>query len=195
MTDVSHNIPRLPGADTPLDYDGANAIEYNLYALIRAWPVFEDQQVKPFVGSYGYLQLDENASPSEGIEVTFMQRLPRLMVFLSGEGLESLSWRGNGWTAEKGVLVYTLSDPSESNANSALRNLWFSATGDVDATVILAGENLEWESDGLRLYGIGWTKILFRSKATWGLVKAKKLTWGGAKPLTWGEAAQLRKDG
>ena len=195
MIDVSYNIPRLPEPDKPLDCDGANAIEWNLYALIRAWPAFEDRQVKPNIGSYGYLQLDESGAPSEGIEVTFMQRLPRLLVFLSGEGLENLSWRGDGWTAENGVLVYTLSDPSESNANSALRNLWFSAKGNVDATVVLAGENPEWEPDGLRLYGLGWTKLLFRTRATWGLVKAKKLTWGGAKPLTWGEAAQLRKDG
>ena len=41
MIDVSFGIPDLPAPSDPLTTDRANAIEWNLYALIRAWPVFE----------------------------------------------------------------------------------------------------------------------------------------------------------
>lgn len=193
MIDVSYNIPRLPDPGEPLDWGGANAIEWNLYALIQAWPVFEDETVLPSIGSYGYLELTETAALAQGLAVTFVQYLPRLVVLLEGTGLEHIAWRGDGWSEEGGALVYTLSEISAANANAALRNLWFSAAGDADLTITLAGENLAWEPDGLRLYGDGRTRILFRSRATWGLARAKKLTWGGAKPLTWGEASRLRK--
>ena len=196
MIDVSYNIPRLPGPDEPLDYERANAIEWNLYALIRAWPVFESAQILPAIGSYGFLQLDETASPVEGVETTFIQYLPRLLVFLAGDGLEHVSWRGEGWKEETpGVLVYGLTEVSAPNANAALRQLWLSADGDADVTVTLAGENLAWKPDGLRLVGLGWTLLRFRSRATWDLAKALKKTWDGARPLTWDEAAALRKDG
>lgn len=196
MIDVSYNIPPLPEPDEPLDYTGANAIEWNLYALIRAWPVFESDQVLPAIGSYGFLQLDETASPVEGVAVTFLQYLPRLLVLLTGDGLENVTWRGEGWKEEiPGVLVYTMTSFTADNANAALRQLWFSAEGDADVTVTLAGENLGWEPDGLRLVGLGWTVLRFRSRATWDLAKALKKTWDGAKPLTWDEAATLRKDG
>ena len=69
MIDVSFGIPNLPAPSDPLTTDRANAIERNLYALIRAWPVFESAQVLPSIGSYGYLQLDETASPVKGVEV------------------------------------------------------------------------------------------------------------------------------
>ena len=198
MIDVSYNIPRLPDPETPLDYTGANAIEWNLYALIRAWPVFESAQVKPSLGSYGYLDTrdSETVSPVEGVAVTFLQYLPRLLVLLTGEGLENVTWRGEGWREETpGVLVYTMTSFTADNANAALRQLWFSATGDADVTVTLAGENLGWEPDGLRLVGLGWTVLRFRSRATWDLAKALRKTWDGAKPLAWDEAATLRKDG
>lgn len=194
VIDVSHSIPRLPVSNAPLDHDAANAIEWNVYALIRAWPAFESEQLLYSVGSYGYLQLDETGTPAEGVEVTFIQHLPRIVVILDGEGLENVTWRGEGWKEENGVLFYTMSEVSIDNANAALRQLWFSATGDADIKVTVAGENLSWEPDGLRLTGDGMTRILFRGRATWGLAKAKKLTWGGAKPLTWGEATALRKE-
>lgn len=196
MIDVSYNIPRLPGPDDPLDYGVANAIEYNLYALIRAWPVFESAQVLPAVGSYGFLQLDETASPLEGVEVTFLQYLPRLLVLLEGDGLEHVTWQGDRWAEESpGVLVYAMTSFSAANANAALRQLWIGASGDADITVTLAGENLGWEPDGLRLVGLGWTVLRFRRGATWGLAKALRHTWDGAKPLSWDQAAALRKDG
>lgn len=194
MIDVSYKIPRLPEADQPLDYNGANAIEWNLYALIRAWPVFESAQIFPSIGSYGFLQMDETATPVEGVEVTFLQYLPRLLVFLEGEGLENLTWRGEGWTEESpGVLSCTMTSFSADIANFALRQLWFSATGDTEIKITLAAEKPDWEPGGLRLVGLGWTRLLFRTKATWGLAKALKHTWDGAKPLTWDEAGQLKK--
>lgn len=194
MIDVSFGVPHLPPSTDPLDTAGANAIEANLAALIQAWPVFETTGLLPRIGSYGYLQLDETASPALGLEVTFLQYLPRLLVLLKGEGRENLTWTGKGWTEEDGVLVYTMTQADAGNANAALRQLSIGATGDADITVRLAGENPDWEPDGLRLYGEGQTMLLFRSRATWGLARAKKITWGGAKPLTWGEAAALRKD-
>lgn len=195
MTDVSFGIPNLPAPNDPLNTDRANAIEWNLHALIRAWPVFESAQVMPSIGSYGYLQLDETASPALGVEVTECRYLPRLLVLLTGEGLENLSWESTQpWKEENGVLFYQMTETSVANANDALKQLFFSATGDVDALVTLAGYNPDWKPDGLLLAGLGQTRLLFRSRATWGLARAKKRTWGGAKPLTWGEAAALRKD-
>lgn len=194
MIDVSYNIPRLPRPEDPLDYIGANAIEHNLFALIRAWPVFESVQTAPSIGSYGYLQLDETGTPADGVEVTFLQYLPRILVLLEGNGLENVTWHGKGWLEENGALVYTLSEISLQNANAALKQLYFSAAGEADITIAVAGENLGWEPGSLRLYGEGRTRLLFWGRATWGLARVKKLTWGGARPLTWGEAAALRKD-
>lgn len=194
MIDVSFGVPRIPLPGDPLDTDGANAIEANLAALILAWPVFASEQLLPSVGSYGYLELDETASPALGVTVTECRHLPRLLVLLTGPGRENLIWTGQGWTEEDGVLIYTMTDANPSNANAALGQLVIGSTGDADITVTLAGENLDWEPGALRLYGNGRTMLLFRSRATWNLAKALKKTWDGAKPLTWDGAAALRKD-
>lgn len=194
-TDVSYGIHSLPASGDHLDYNAANAIEENLRALILAWPEFISETLLYSVGSYGYLQLDEPSSAAPGVEVTTVRHLPRLLVILTGDGLENLSWTGEGWHVEDGVLCYHMTETSVYNANAALSQLVFSASGDVDALVTLAGYNPDWEPGGLKLVGLGQTRLLFRSGATWGLVKAKKLTWGGAKPLTWGEAKQIRKGG
>lgn len=195
MIDVSYNIPRLPTSGDNLDYQGANAIELNLFALIRAWPAFETAAILDKVGSYGYLDTrdGETATPADGVKIELIQYLPRLLVLVEGTGNVTLS--GTGWAEDSpGVWVYQLQELTPANAMSALRNLTISATGDADITVTLAAENLAWEPDGLRLYG-AHTVMLFRGKATWGLAKAKRITWGGAKPLTWGEASALRKGG
>lgn len=195
MKDASFGVARLPAAGQPLDWAAANAIEDNLRALILAWPEFVAEARLESVGSYGYLQLDESTSAAPGVEVTTVRYLPRLLVILTGDGLENLSWSGDGWHVEDGALCYHMTETSVYNANAALRNLVFTATGDVDAVVTLSGYNPDWEPGGLRLIGLGQTRLLFRGSATWGLAKAKLHTWGGAEPLTWGEAAALRKDG
>lgn len=194
MIDISYCTARLPLAGQPLDWIRANAIEDNLRALILAWPEFISETVLYSVGSYGYLQLDESSSAAPGVEVTTIRHLPRLLVILTGYGLENLSWTGDGWHIEDGVLCYHMTESSVFNANAALRQLIFSASGDVDAVVTLAGYNPDWEPVPLRLVGLGQTRILFRTRATWGLAKAKLHTWGGAHGMTWGRAAQLRKD-
>lgn len=195
MIDVSYNIPPLPFPGDPLDFQGANAIEWNLFALIRVWPAFETAVLLERLGSYGYLDTrdGETATPADGVAVDLIQYLPRLLVLLEGDGLGNLRWAGDGWAEESpGVLAYRLKELNAASAMSALRGLTISAVGDADITITLAAENLLWEPDGLRLYG-GHTIMMFRGKATWGLARAKKITWGGAKPLTWGEAALLRK--
>lgn len=194
MTDASFGVSRLPTAGQPINWENANAIEDNLRALILAWPAFESESLLYSVGSFGYLQLDESSSAAPGVEVTAVRHLPRLLVLLDGEGLGNLSWTGSGWHEEDGALCYHMTETTEYNANAALRQLVFSAAGDVDAVVTLAGYDPDWEPDGLRLVGMGLTRLLFRAGATWGLAKAKKHTWGGARPMTWGEAAQLRKE-
>ena len=195
MIDVSYHIPRLPAPEEPLDFNGANAIEYNLLALIRAWPAFETAVVRDKIGSYGYLDTRDNetGTPADGMKVELIQYLPRLIVLLSGD-LDKITWTGTGWTEETpGELVYQLKELTPANAMSALRTLSISASVDADITVALAAENLLWEPDGLRLYGTGRTLMLFRGKGTWGLAKVKKRTWGGAKPLEWGGGSALRK--
>lgn len=196
MVDIAYNIPALPESAENLNHDGANAIEWNLYALVRAWPAFETLVVDDKVGTYDYLDTrdGETAAVSDGIVVDLIQYLPRLIVFYDGAGMENVSWSGFGWVEESpGMLVYQLGELSAANATEALAILIFSATGEADITITLAAENLLWEPDGLRLPGKTQTIMLFRDKATWGIVKAKKLTWGGAKPLTWGEAKNIRK--
>lgn len=196
LIDVSYNIPPLPDPGDPLDFQGANAIELNLFALIRAWPAFETVTILGRLGSYGYLDIRDNetATPADGISVELIQHLPRLLVLLDGDGLANIRWSGGGWAEESpGTLVYQLKELSAASAMSALRALTISAVGDADIIVTLAAENLLWEPDGLRLVGQGQTRLLFRGRATWGLARAKKHTWGGAKPLTWGETAALRK--
>lgn len=195
MIDVSYNIPRLPASGDNLDYLGANAIELNLFALIRAWPAFEDLTVDDKIGTYDYLDTRDNetGTPADGIKVELIQYLPRLIVLLTGD-IGKITWAGIGWAEESpGMLVYPLDVLSPQGAETALRYLRIKAAEDADITVTLAAENLLWEPGGLRLYGKGKTMMLFRGKATWGLAKAKKHTWGGAKPLTWGEASALRK--
>lgn len=195
MIDVSYNIPRLPTSGDNLDYKGANAIELNLFALIRAWPAFEDLTVDDKIGTYDYLDTRDNetATPADGIKVELIQYLPRLIVLLAGD-VDKVTWAGIGWAEESpGELVYPLDVISPEGVETALRYLRIKATENADITVTLAAENLAWEPGGLRLYGKGKTMMLFRDRATWGLVKAKKHTWGGAKPLTWGEASALRK--
>lgn len=195
MMDASFGVARLPAVGQSLDWAAANAIEGNLRALILAWPEFVSEAKLYSVGSYGYLQLDEAASPAPGVEVTTVRYLPRLVVLLTGGGLENLSWTSTQpWKEENGVLLYDMTETSTENANDALRQLVFSATGDVDAVITLAGHNPDWEPGGLRLVGLGQTRLLFRGRATWGLARAKLKTWGGAAGLTWGEAAALRKD-
>lgn len=192
MIDVSYNIPRLPLSGDNLDYQGANAIELNLSALIKAWPAFEDLTVLDPVGSSGYLDIrkNETATPADGLKVELIQYLPRLLVLLSGDGLENLAISGPGWTQESpGLWAYQLKELTAANATAALRVLTIGAAGNADITVELAAENPVWEPDGLRLYGKGKTTMLFRGKNTWGLARKKMATWGGAKPLTWGEAA------
>ena len=43
----------------------ANAIEYNLLALIRAWPAFETETVRDRVGSYGYMDTRDNEAGTQ----------------------------------------------------------------------------------------------------------------------------------
>lgn len=193
-TDVSYGTRKLPATGDALDYNAANAIEENLRALILAWPEFISETILYSVGSYGYLQLNESSSASPGVEVTTVRHFPRLLVILTGDGLDNLSWTGDGWHIEDGALCYHMTETSVFNANAALRQLVFSASGNVDAVVTLAGYNPDWEPGGLKLVGLGQTRLLFRTGATWGLARTKKHTWGGAKPLTWGKAAQIRKD-
>jgi len=195
MIDPSYGVRRLPGPEDPLTFGNANCVEENLRALILAWPAFETETVRAALGSWGYLQLDESAAPSGGVRVAVDQHLPRILVLLEGEGLEHVHFSGFGWEGlSPGVLVYTVSEPYARNANAALATLIFHADGDADLTVTVAAENTAWEPDGLRLTGLGRTRMLFTSRCTWGYARAKKLTWGGAKPLTWGQAAALRKE-
>lgn len=197
MIDVSYNIPRLPLSGDNLDYQGANAIEYNLLALIKAWPAFETLATDDKIGTYDYLDTRDNetGTPADGIKIELIQYLPRLIVLYEGTGLENVTWEGFGWAEEApGVLVYQLSELTASNAMAALRVLKFRAAGAADLAVTLAAENLAWEPDGLRLYGGGKTMMLFRGAATWNLAKAKLKTWGAARSLTWNQAKELRKE-
>lgn len=196
MIDVSYNIPCLPASGDNLDYKGANAIELNLFALIKAWPAFEDLTVDDKIGTYDYLDTRDNetGTPADGIKIELIQYLPRLIALYDGTGLEHVTWEGFGWTeTAPGELVYQLGELTPANAMSALRVLKFRATGEADLTVTLAAENLAWEPGGLRLPGKGQTLLLFRGQATWGLAKAKKTHLGRRKAHDMGRDRRTEK--
>lgn len=194
MIDQSFSIPLLPRAGDKLNYERANDIERNIWFLIRQWPAFEVEAVAPLIGSYGYLETTERASPAQGAEVTLLQHLPRLLVFFSGPGAETLLWEGAGWTRIPSalglILACALAEPSERAAMEALRGLSVGCAGEADVTVSLAAE----QTDGaLRIGRDGLCRMLFRGSATWNLAREKLGTWGGAAGMTWDDARNIRK--
>ncbi len=195
MIDPSYFVAMLPEAADALDFKRANAIEDNVSHLIQSWPVFETEQVREFIGSLDYLQTDESASPAQGVTVSFLRVLPRLLVCLTGEGLEHITWSGAGWTAEETAdgltLSYALGKPVEDIATAALSLLVFRSDGHANLAFTFAAER----PDGsLRLPGQHVTHMLFRTAGTWGLLRARAKVWSGARAMTWGGAKELRKE-
>lgn len=195
MVDPSYFVAMLPEAADALDFKRANAIEDNVSHLIQSWPVFETELVRAFIGSLDYLQADEAASPAQGVTVSFIRVLPRLLVLLSGEGLEHITWSGEGWTEQETAdgltLSYTLGKPVEDIATAALSLLVFRSDGHADLTFTLAAERLD---GSLRLPGQHVTHMLFRAEGTWGLLRARAKVWSNARALSWGGAGELRKE-
>lgn len=194
MVDQSIFVPLLPKAGDKLNYGKANDIERNIRFLIRQWPAFEAETIAPLIGSYGYLETTERASPAQGTEVTLLQHLPRLLVIFTGPGAETLLWDGAGWeeagSSQGLVLTYALAEPSEQAAMEALRGLSVGSAGEADVTVSLSAE----QTDGaLRIVRENLTRMLFRAGATWGLVEAKTACWGDLSEAAWGDVEQMEK--
>ncbi len=193
MIDQSWFVPLLPEAQARLDFNRANDIEKNVAFLIRQWPAFETETVAELVGSYGFLQAPERASPAQGAQVTLLQHLPRFLVVLEGPGVETLSWSGEGWERADGpglTLAYTLGQAHERAAMEALGRLTLWCAGEADAEVSLAAERAD---NSLRILRENLTRLLFRAGATWGLVEVKTSCWGGLSGLDWAGAGQIRK--
>lgn len=194
MVDQSIFVPLLPKAGDKLNYEKANDIERNIRFLIRRWPAFEAETIAPLIGSYGYLETAERASPTQGAEVTLFQHLPRLLVIFTGLGAETLLWDGAGWeeaaSSQGLVLAHELAEPSEQAAMEALHGLSVGCAGEADVTVSLAAER----ADGtLRIVRENLTRMLFRAGASWGLVEAKTACWGDLSEAAWGDVEQMKK--
>ena len=192
MIDQSYFVPLLPEAGARLNFIRANDIEKNVGFLIRQWPAFETETLAELVGSYGFLQNPERASPAEGAQVTLLQHLPRLLVLLTGPGAETLSWSGDGWEAAQGpglTLAHMLDPADEKGAMGVLAALSVWCAGDADVTVSLAAER---EDGSLRILRENLTRLLFRAGATWGLVEEKTSCWGGLAGMDWEDAEQMR---
>lgn len=194
MIDQSFFVPLLPKAEEKLNYQRANDIERNIGFLIRQWPAFEAETVAPLIGSYGYLEVSERASPAQGAEVTLLQHLPRLLVIFSGARAETLLWEGQGWEKEAFpsglVLSHALAEPSEKTAMEALLGLSVGCAGDLDAAVSLAAE----QADGkLRIVRENLTRMLFRAGAIWGLVEAKTACWDDLSGMSWNDVKGMKK--
>lgn len=196
MIDQSYFVSLLPEASERLNVHRANYIEENLFYLIRQWPAFEVRTLRAYIGLDGHLLIYETASPAEGVEVTLLQNLPRLLVLLEGDGVDHVVWSGDGWAVLDGegealVLACVLDEPSEDAANKALRALTLGSTWDADLTVSLAAERLD---GSLRLVRRGLTQILFRAWNTWGRLRRQYASWAAAGGQTWAEAKELRKE-
>lgn len=194
MVDQSYYIPLLPDAADLLDVYRANAIEENLRFLIRQWPAFEAETISRLIGRDGILTIHETASPAQGAEVTLLQHFPRFLVLADGDGLEHISWAGDGWTAQDGdglVLACLLDDPSEQEANAALGRLSFGSTWNADLTISLAAE---LEDGSLRFVRRGLTHMLFRAEMTWGRLGREHDSWAELASETWAQARQLDKE-
>lgn len=194
MVDQSIFVPLLPKTGDKLNYEKANDIERNIRFLIRQWPAFEAETIAPLIGSYGYLETTERASPAQGAEATLLQHLPRLLVIFTGPGAETLLWDGAGWeeagSSQGLVLAYALAEPSEQTAMEALRGLSVGCAGEADVTMSLAAERVDGT---LRIVREDLAKMLFRAGATWGLVEAKTACWGDLSGITWGNVEHMRK--
>lgn len=199
MVDQSYFVPLLGAAGEALDYKKANDIEKNLAFLIRQWPAFEAEGTAELVGSFGYLQAGERASPAQGTRVTLLQHLPRLEVWFEGPGAETLQWAGEGWEAAPGggtapgrlALERTLDEPSEQAAMEALEALKVGCGGQADAAVSLAARR----ADGtVRIAREGLTRMLFRPGGTWGLAQAWAGRWRGLEGSDWDRIRTLKKE-
>lgn len=194
LADTSYYVPLMPDAREQLNVYKANAIEENLHYLIRQWPAFEVETVRALIGDYGTVFVPEPASPAQGVEVTLLQHLPRLLVLVEGEGLEHISWAGEGWTAQDGdglALAYMLDGPSEQAANAALVGLAFTADWNADVTISLAAER---EDGTLRIIRRGLTQMLFRAEMTWGRLGRERGAWAELDGETWAQARSLKKE-
>lgn len=190
MVDGSYAVPMLPGQTDLLNFERANAIEENLHYLIRQWPAFEAETTAEAIGEHGYLPISRTASPAEGAEVTLLQHLPKLLVILSGTGLDYLVWSGADWERMGGgtsqmILACTLEAPSEGTAMAALNRLFIGSSGHADIDISLAAERLDGT---LRITRENVTRILFRAVATWYSLGAAVDSWDALSGGSWADA-------
>lgn len=197
MIDQAYSLAVLPDSFCGLTFVGANTIEENLRYLILLYYLFDAEPTVESLGSLGYLELTETGLPSEGFYIEMASAMDRLLVMVTGGGLERLSWRGTGWQARSLeartlLLAYEFSEPvGTEGLRAALAELSLTATGDVTAVLTLSAE-----SDPVTHLDAGGTvQMLFRSGATWGLVEDKELTWKKAEgaALDWNGMEALRK--
>lgn len=197
MRDDAYALDLLPSGFRNLDFSAANAIEANLQYIILRFVFFSAVISTDALGSYGYLELTENAQAGAGFEIEAALGVDTILVFVTGNDLSALAAQGTGWTEKRsGIslleLAYSSSDFLEAPAiQSALDSLLFSASDDVDAEITLQVSN----SIKGPFMPLGPVRMLFRSGCTWSLVEGKYLTWNAieAADMTWNDLENLKK--
>ena len=111
--------------------------------------------------------------------------------------LGSLSFQGAGWISERMdtsslVVAYTSDEfMTPAKIQEALNDLHFTATADLDSTIMLqVGNTVQGDFSP-----VGPVKMFFRGGATWALVEGKALTWGEVedKAINWNALENLKK--
>lgn len=196
MTDAAHSVALLPDTLDRLTFSAANAIEANLLSLMLHFPVFESEATADALGTLGYLELSETGCPAGAFRIDRVNLLDRLIVTVEGDGAANLSWHGSGWTGTLSGDVLTLTrdfpaPASLADFRAALESLSLTATGNVTATVRLAGEQRSYS----HVDGSGSVALRFRSGATWALLESMHLTWDDIETqnMSWTGLEGLRK--
>lgn len=197
MKDDAYSLELLPGDLKQMSFTDANAIEANLQYLILLFPYFSGTIRQDAIGSYSYLELTEAGRAGDGFSIESAIRIDKIKITVTGVDLGSLSFQGAGWISESMdtsslVVAYTSDEfMTPAKIQEALNDLHFTATADLDSTIMLQVSNTV-QGD---FSPVGPVKMFFRGGATWALVEGKALTWGEVedKAINWNALENLKK--
>ena len=161
------------------------------------FPYFSGTIRQDAIGSYGYLELTEAGRAGDGFSIESAIRIDKIKITVTGVDLGSLSFQGAGWISESMdtsslVVAYTSDEfMTPAKIQEALNDLHFTATADLDSTIMLqVGNTVQGDFSP-----VGPVKMFFRGGATWALVEGKALTWGEVedKAINWNALENLKK--
>lgn len=197
MEDETYRLALLPDTMERLNVSAANSIEENLRYLIRLFPAFEVELPVASIGSYGYLELWEQGAAGNGFIVQETSRVDQIVILVHGDDLSRLAWTGRGWrvaVSNDTQLRLTCEAArfwDADGVNSALADLRFGASADLDAAVFLAAN-----ATGVMSFDpLGPVALYFRGGAVWSLLEGQGWTWRSVEhaEMTWRGLEDLHK--